>query len=207
LPKKLKHSSLKNFKVPFHKGIKIEALFSYDDIDKDKYWIFKTGGFHPLKGLLDVPEMYNKDIWPMIISVTKKTQFIKQVPNVGTAGIFYPRISLSRKQIGKDNISKSFHRMIAEAFLPNPNNLPVVNHINKNKLDYRIENLEWVTKEDNAEGSTPVDMDKLWKSIQKFDWWKINKHDESLESIKKKQTILIESNQLFLELTFKDETK
>jgi len=207
LPKKLKHSSLKDFKVPFHKGTKIEALSSYDDIDKNKYWIFETGGYHPLKGLPDVPEMYNKDIWPMIVSVTKKTQFVKQVPNVGFAGVLYPRISLSRKQIKKDNISKSFHRVVAEAFIPNPNNLPVVNHINKNKLDFRIENLEWVTKEDNAEGSTPVDMELLWDRIQKLDWWKINKHDESFESIKKRQTVLIEPNQLSLELTFKDGTK
>jgi len=207
LPKKLKHSSLKDFKVPFDKGVKLETLPTFEQFDKDKYWVFETGGYHPLKGLKNVPEMYNKDTWPMVISVTKETQFVKQVPYVGTTSHMYPRISLSRKQINKDNISRSFHRIVAESFIPNPDNLPVVNHINKNRLDFRIENLEWVSYEDNAEGSTPVDMEQLWEKIQTLDWWKINKHDESFESIKKRQKVLIEPNQLSLELTFKDGTK
>ena len=206
MPKKLKFSSLKDFKIPFDKGIKLETLPSFQEFDKDKYWIFETGGYHPLKGLPGVPEMYNKNIWPMLISITKEI-FVKQLPYIGTTSSMYPRISLSRKQINKDNVSKSYHRLVAEAFIPNPDNLPVVNHINKNRLDYRIENLEWVTFEDNAEGSTPVDMDKLWERIQEADWWKINKHDESFESIKKRQKVLIEPNQLSLELTFKDGTE
>ena len=41
------------------------------------------------------------------------------------------------------------HRLIAEQFIANPDNLPVVDHINHNRTDNRIDNLRWVTQADN----------------------------------------------------------
>jgi len=52
----------------------------------------------------------------------------------------------------KDNKKHSIqlHRIIANAFIPNPKNKPFVNHINGVKSDNRIENLEWVTASENT---------------------------------------------------------
>ena len=54
--------------------------------------------------------------------------------------------------LSKDGKHKNYrvNRLVAEAFLPNPFNLPFVNHKNENKTDNRVENLEWCSAQYNV---------------------------------------------------------
>tara|TARA_R110000772_G_scaffold177276_1_gene288882 strand:+ start:222 stop:701 length:480 start_codon:yes stop_codon:yes gene_type:complete len=48
----------------------------------------------------------------------------------------------------------TIHRLIATHFIPNPNNLPCVDHINRNKTDNRITNLRWASYSTNNRNKT-----------------------------------------------------
>lgn len=53
--------------------------------------------------------------------------------------------------------SVSVHRIVAETYIPNPDNLPQVNHKDENKLNNRADNLEWCTASYNSRYGTAVE--------------------------------------------------
>lgn len=74
----------------------------------------------------------------------------------------YLKITFNLPAIGLKKTYK-VHRIVAEAFIPNPNNLPQINHIDGIKDNNNIENLEWISNLDNRRhndtiGITPENM-------------------------------------------------
>ena len=61
----------------------------------------------------------------------------------------YYRITLIKEKGKRD--SAPVHRLLALAFIPNPENKPIIDHINRIKTDNRLSNLRWATFKENAE--------------------------------------------------------
>ena len=84
----------------------------------------------------------------------------KVLKNKCSHGYFY--VSLCSRGFRQE---RRIHRLVAEAFIPNPHNKPTVNHINEDKADNRVENLEWATtKEQNIHGT------RIKRAVSNTDW-------------------------------------
>ena len=77
----------------------------------------------------------------------------------------YPTIYL---MVDGKQLTLMIHRLVAEYFVPNPNNYTIVHHKNGNKLDCRAENLEWVTAQKNMAEVVK----KSYSDFVKTDYWK-----------------------------------
>lgn len=85
----------------------------------------------------------------------------------------YQRVALCKDKTIK---TVSVHRLVAEAFIPNPNGYDTVDHIDGNKLNNNVNNLQWISRADNIrkagdkrnQGAIPViciETGKVYKSI------------------------------------------
>ena len=104
----------------------------------------------------DYPEF--PDHYQITEAGTIRNKITQKVIKPSKMGNKRPKVYLS---VNGEKKPRYVHRMVAICFIPNPDNLPEVNHINGNRYDYRKSNLEWMTGADNLEHAK---INKLHKS-------------------------------------------
>lgn len=96
-----------------------------------------------IKEIINFPGYYVDNLGNVYSSksgkLKEKKQFLK------TYGYLYVALCKSNK-----HYYLRVHRLVAKAFIPNPNDLPQVNHKDENKLNNSADNLEWCTPHDNV---------------------------------------------------------
>lgn len=110
---------------------------------KDYEGIYQVSNQGRVKSLARVDRYYVDGV---LYRRPRKERILKQEDHHG-----YKRVSLM-----KNSKPKWFfvHRLVAEAFIPNPDNLPQVNHKSEVKSENSVENLEWCTEEYNKNYGT-----------------------------------------------------
>lgn len=121
--------------------IQINTLPGYEDL-KDYYYAQKDGQIWSdfSKKYLTQCKRYNSQI---LRDKWEKGELEKEPYFIMFVGMY--------KKNHQSPTTFPVHRIIATAFIPNPNNLPEVNHKDKNTTNNNINNLEWIEKEKNIQ--------------------------------------------------------
>lgn len=102
-------------------------------------------GLYQISNLGNLISIKHNRIKPIIVKTQKSQRYL--------------RVNLWKKGEYK---TFSIHRLVAEAFLPNPNKFPVVNHKDGNKLNNKANNLEWCTQSHNVKESYKLGLQKIF---------------------------------------------
>ena len=142
--------------------------------------------------------MYNnteKEVWKDVVGY----EGLYEVSNLGRVKSLRRNIIMKQKIVKGYNMltltkagkqkGETVSRLVGRAFIPNPENKPQINHIDENKQNNHVDNLEWVTAKENANhGTRPDRLRKI--SIEN----KSHKHlfkNEGLRKLSESRKVLV----------------
>lgn len=110
-----------------------------------------------------------KEIWKESIIPNYQVSNLGRVKNMKTKHILIPDTEekgYKRITAKIDGKRKHFavHRLVAFAFIPNPENKPQIDHIDCNKSNNRVDNLQWVTNKENSQ----LRWSRIRKALSKY---------------------------------------
>lgn len=125
----------------------------------------------------DIPNyegLYQISSYGRVKSFYKKERILK--PSIQHFKYKSKNYKREKIELSKNNIRKSFkiHRLVAQTFIPNPDNKPQVNHIDGNPLNNNVNNLEWCTNQENIIHSYKYLRTKKYNEKEIIDEYKNN---------------------------------
>ena len=122
----------------------------------------------PIKGYEGYYEVSNKGQLRSIsrlvnAKLNSKRKVISRIRKLSVSGHGYYKVNLS---IGDKRISELIHRLVAITWISNPKNKPLINHVDGNKLNNNIDNLEWCTASENTQHSWDIGIKRAAKLKQ-----------------------------------------
>ena len=144
----------------FEEGIALGIEY-LKGIPEGEILVYKTGFHHPLV------DEYPDPIYPALWNVSRNTQIAVMTSRE------YPSVNLPSKYVTNPRYRSNLrgtviwilHRILAYCFLPNDDTSVKKNidHINEDKYDYRLENLQWITASENMAKRTKQ---KGWRNAK-----------------------------------------